>query len=47
KKRHAMHPIGRGGTPEEVAQAAVYLASDQSAWMTGSQLTLDGGYTAQ
>jgi len=47
KKRHAMHPIGRGGTPEEVAQAAIYLASDQSAWMTGSQLTLDGGYTAQ
>jgi len=47
KRRHAMHPIGRGGTPEEVAQAAVYLVSDESGWVTGSQLTLDGGYTAQ
>ena len=47
KQRHLQHPIGRGGAPEEVAHAAVYLASDESSWMTGSQLNLDGGYTAQ
>ena len=37
---------GRYGTPEEVAAAAVFLASDQSSWCTGSGLVLDGGYTS-
>jgi len=41
-----LHPVGRMGTPEDVAALAVYLASDESAWMTGSILTLDGGLTA-
>lgn len=40
------HPIGRLGTADEVARAALYLASDDSAFMTGSALILDGGVTA-
>ena len=39
------YPIARPGTPEEVAQLALYLASDESGWMTGSTLSLDGGFT--
>jgi len=38
-------PMGRLGTPEEMAAAAVYLASDESAFMTGSVLVVDGGQT--
>jgi NAD(P)-dependent dehydrogenase (short-subunit alcohol dehydrogenase family) len=40
------HLLGRLGQPEEIARAAVYLASDASAFMTGSDLLIDGGYTA-
>lgn len=42
-----LHPIGRIGAPEDVAWAAVYLASDESSWVTGSSLMVDGGYTCQ
>jgi NAD(P)-dependent dehydrogenase (short-subunit alcohol dehydrogenase family) len=46
RKFAALHPLGRMGTPQDVAFLALYLASDESAWMTGSVLTLDGGLTA-
>ena len=42
----ALHPLGRMGTPEDVAALALFLAGDESRWMTGSILTLDGGLTA-
>lgn len=41
-----LHPIGRLGQVDEVARAALYLASDASSFMTGSDLLIDGGYTA-
>lgn len=43
----SLHPIGRIGQPGEIAQAAVYLASDESSWTTGSIVTVDGGVMAQ
>lgn len=39
-------PLGRFGQPEDVANLAVYLASDESSWMTGAALPLDGGLSA-
>ncbi len=39
-------PAGRLGTPEDVAHLAVFLASDESSWLTGAALPLDGGLTA-
>jgi NAD(P)-dependent dehydrogenase (short-subunit alcohol dehydrogenase family) len=41
------YPLGRPGKPEEVAKLVLYLASDESAWVTGSIYTIDGGLTAQ
>jgi NAD(P)-dependent dehydrogenase (short-subunit alcohol dehydrogenase family) len=41
-----MHPIGRIGKPSEVAEAAVYLASDAAGFTTGIDLRVDGGLTA-
>ena len=41
------HPVGRLGQPEEIARAVVYLASDESSFMTGADLLIDGGYAAR
>lgn len=43
----SMHPIGRTGKPEEIAEAVIWLSSPASSFVTGHTLTLDGGYTAQ
>src|SRR2546428_1176619 len=40
-------PMGRVGTPEDVAYGVIYLASDESSYMTGSELVIDGGTTAE
>lgn len=41
------HPLGRLGTPEDQANAALFLASDEASFITGHALLVDGGYTAQ
>ncbi len=41
-----LHPIGRVGESEEIAAGVLYLASDESKFVTGSELAIDGGYTA-
>ncbi|MFC5863667.1 SDR family NAD(P)-dependent oxidoreductase [Acidicapsa dinghuensis] len=41
----ALHPLGRRGVPADVASAAAYFASEQSAWVTGTHLVVDGGLT--
>jgi 3(or 17)beta-hydroxysteroid dehydrogenase len=48
KKKAALswHPIGRFGEPEDVAYGVLYLASDESSFVTGTELVIDGGWTA-
>lgn len=41
------HPLGHVGEPDDIAWGAVFLASDESKFVTGAQLVIDGGYTAQ
>ncbi len=43
----AAEPVGRTGKPEEIAKAALYLASDDSTFVTGTTLVVDGGFVAQ
>ena len=40
-----LHPIGRLGRPDEIANGALFLASDEASFMTGADLVIDGGYT--
>lgn len=42
----ALHPIGRQGKPEEVAEAVIWLCSDRASFITGQSITIDGGLTA-
>lgn len=42
-----LHPLGHLGEPDDIAYGILYLASDESKFMTGSELVIDGGYTAQ
>jgi NAD(P)-dependent dehydrogenase (short-subunit alcohol dehydrogenase family) len=46
RQRIGLHPLGRFGQPEDIAPMAVYLASDESSWVTGNAYPVDGGYTA-
>ena len=41
------HPIGHVGAPEDIAAGIAYLASDDAKFVTGSELVIDGGYTAR
>jgi NAD(P)-dependent dehydrogenase (short-subunit alcohol dehydrogenase family) len=43
----AMHPVGRVGTPEDIANAVVWLCHPSSGFVTGTDVLVDGGYTAQ
>jgi NAD(P)-dependent dehydrogenase (short-subunit alcohol dehydrogenase family) len=43
----SLHPIGRLGTSEEVAELALWLSSDKASFVTGSYYAVDGGYLAQ
>ena len=43
----ALHPIGHLGTPQDIAKAYLYLASEEFSFVTGTTLMVDGGYTAQ
>jgi NAD(P)-dependent dehydrogenase (short-subunit alcohol dehydrogenase family) len=43
----ALHPMGHIGEPDDIAYGVVYLASDESKFVTGAELVIDGGYTAQ
>ena len=47
EERVAKTPIGRMGRPEDIAAGILYLASDESSFVTGSELVIDGGMTAQ
>jgi meso-butanediol dehydrogenase / (S,S)-butanediol dehydrogenase / diacetyl reductase len=46
KARESQIPLGRMGQPEDIAQLALFLASEESSWMTGVALPIDGGATA-
>ena len=43
---HRIHPLGRAGRPEDIAYCALYLASDEACWVTGSDFVIDGGVSS-
>jgi NAD(P)-dependent dehydrogenase (short-subunit alcohol dehydrogenase family) len=43
----SLHPIGYVGEPDDIAYGILYLASDEAKFVTGSELVIDGGYTAR
>jgi NAD(P)-dependent dehydrogenase (short-subunit alcohol dehydrogenase family) len=45
-KLTSLHPLGRLGLPEDIAHLVVFLASDESSWITGQAIAVDGGFTA-
>ena len=47
KQLDSLHPIGHVGESEDIAYGVLYLASDESKFVTGTELVIDGGYTAQ
>jgi NAD(P)-dependent dehydrogenase (short-subunit alcohol dehydrogenase family) len=47
KHQDSLHPVGHVGEPDGIASGIVYLASDEAKFVTGSELVIDGGYTAQ
>ncbi len=47
KINHARIPLGRAGVPDDIAYGVLYLASDESSFVTGSELVIDGGFLAQ
>ncbi len=47
KHMGGLHPLGHMGDPDDIAYGILYLASDESKFMTGSELVIDGGYTAR
>jgi NAD(P)-dependent dehydrogenase (short-subunit alcohol dehydrogenase family) len=47
RQLHARQPLGRMGRPDEIAPLALYLASDEAGYVTGSQMVIDGGLTAR
>jgi NAD(P)-dependent dehydrogenase (short-subunit alcohol dehydrogenase family) len=46
KQLDAKHPIGHIGEPDDIAYGVLYLVSDEAKFVTGSELIIDGGYTA-
>ena len=47
KMLDGLHPIGHVGEPDDIAYGVLYLASDEAKFVTGTELVIDGGYTAQ
>ena len=42
-----LHPIGRAGNPEEIAPSVAFLCAEEASFITGTNLFVDGGFTAQ
>jgi NAD(P)-dependent dehydrogenase (short-subunit alcohol dehydrogenase family) len=47
RRYDSLQPVGRLGKPEDIADGVLYLASDEARFVTGSELMIDGGYSAR